>query len=95
MKPPAEDWNRSDAAGLLRPPEISRILVQPEMGPDFVVIRGVVLKNVAQERFSIHHEVRFPNEALLKLLRPSDASMGVPFRCRLKTSNLPLRWCFC
>jgi hypothetical protein len=34
-----------------------RIFIYRKMGPDFVVIRGVVLKNVAQVRLTEHHDV--------------------------------------
>ena len=57
MMQPAEDWNRHDGADLLRPSQIGCIFVQREMGSDFVVIRGVCLQDIAQVRFTEHHEV--------------------------------------
>jgi hypothetical protein len=50
-----------------------RIFIYRKMGPDFVVIRGVVLKNVAQVRFAEHHKVvkSFSTDR-------SDESLNVP-----------------
>ncbi len=51
MMKAAEDWYRCDAADLLRPPKIRRILVQREMRPDLVVIGSAILQNATQLRF--------------------------------------------
>ncbi len=57
MMEPSKDWNRRDAADLLRLPKIRRISVQGEMRPDFVVIRSVSLQDMAQVRFAEHDDV--------------------------------------
>jgi len=57
MMQPTEDPNRCNATELLRPSEIWCILTQREMRPDLVVIRGVVLEDLAQVRFAEHHDV--------------------------------------
>ena len=55
MMQPAKDWNRCDAADLLRPPEIWSCFIQREIGPDLVVIRGVNLQDVGQVCFAEPH----------------------------------------
>jgi hypothetical protein len=57
MMQPAKDWNRREAADLLRPAEIWCVLIQREMRPDFVVIGGIILQHVAQVRFDEYHKV--------------------------------------
>ncbi|HEY6418047.1 MAG TPA: hypothetical protein VIX59_03505 [Candidatus Binataceae bacterium] len=57
MMQPAKDWNRCDAADLLRPPKIRSISIQGEMGPHLIVIHSVGLQDTAQVRFAEHDEV--------------------------------------
>jgi hypothetical protein len=57
MMQPTKDWNRCDTTDLLRPPKVRSIFIQRTMRPNLVLIRGVVLQNVAQVRFAEHYKV--------------------------------------
>jgi hypothetical protein len=53
----AKDRNSRDGALRRRTAEIRRILVQGEMRPDLVVVRGVSLEDMAQVSFAEYDEV--------------------------------------
>jgi len=92
MMQSTEDWNRCDVTDLLPPSRIGSIFIQRKMGPDFVVIRGVVLEHVTQVRFAEHHDGRVIRDGSIRSVAQR-ARSARPARRRMAISDFPLREC--